>query len=491
MADDFDALQARLRRRLTGTTPEAGAAAIVVCPSITFPTTELRKIIGIQFYEERLLFLTLLLRDPSLELLFPTSVPVDEAIVEYYLRWLPDPAGARRRLHLFPLGDPTPRPLVDKLLERSDVLAGMRARLTDPDSSFILPFNVTAAEAALAEQLGVPIYGTHPDLVALGSKSGARAVAEEVGVAVFPGAGDLRSVDDLEAAIERLRARPSAPTAVVAKLNNGFSGQGNVIIELADVRWPLDQTPVVFCASEESWETFGPKIATDGAIVEELARGPGIVSPSVQIRILPGERVEVVSTHDQILGGPDDQVYLGCRFPAAEAYRASIQTEALKVAHVLARRGVLGSFGIDFVVVPGRGVFLSEINLRLGGTTHPFLMARYVTGGTYDQTTGQLLVGDGPRVYTASDNIKSPHLVGLQPGHAIAAVDAAGLAYDPATATGATLHLLGALPGHGKYGLVCIAASAAEADALYDDVVACVEAAARRGTGRENPGGAA
>ena len=471
----FDELQRGLVGRLRGTTPEAGASAIVVCPSITFPVAELRKIVGIQFYEERLLFLTLLLRDPELELLYPTSVPIDEAVIDYYLSWLPDPIDARRRLHLFSVEDPTPRPLTDKLLARPDLLAAMKQRLGDPSGSFILPFNVTAAEATLAEALGIPVYGTAPDLVALGSKSGARTVAQQAGVALFKGSGDLRSLKEIEQAARRiLTARPQA-VAVVAKLNNGFSGQGNVVIEADGIRTPLEASTAVFCASEESWESFAAKVESDGAVVEELARTPGTVSPSVQVRILPGGTSEVVSTHDQILGGPDDQVYLGCRFPARAEYRAEICGAARRVAAVLAERGVLGSFGIDFVVVPGRGVFLSEINLRLGGTTHPFLTARYITGGTYDEASGHLLVAGEPRVYTSSDNIKSPRYIGLTPRQVISAVAEAGLAFDPHTNTGATVHLLGALPGYGKYGLVCIGRSHDEADALYDRVLDCVE----------------
>ena len=481
-AHDFDALQRRFIERLQRGTPETDAAAIVVCPSITFPVVELRKIIGIQFYEERLLFLALLLADPDLELLYPTSVPIDEAVVEYYLSWLPDPAGARRRLHLFPVGDPAPTALTDKLLDRPDVLAALRARLRDPERSFILPFNVTDAEARLAQALGLPIYGTSPELVWLGSKSGARQVAAEAGVEVFAGAGDLVSLDQIADAIDGIRAERPAAQAVVAKLNNGFSGQGNVILEVGDVRRPLDSSPAVFCASEESWATFAPKVEAEGAIVEELARDAGTVSPSVQVRILPGRRVEIVSTHDQILGGPDDQVYLGCRFPARAEYRELIQSRALKVAEVLAQRGVLGSFGMDFVVVPDRGVYLSEINLRLGGTTHPFLMARYLTGGTYDRATGELLVAGSPRVYKSSDNIKSPRYIGLAPPQLIDAVASAGLAYNPATATGASLHLLGAVAPYGKYGLVSIGRSPAEADDIYDRVLACVDALADRAT---------
>jgi hypothetical protein len=473
-AAGFDELQRRLIDRLSDG-PEVGASTIVVCPSISFPEVELRKIVGIQHYEERLLFFVLWLRDPQLELVYPTSVPIDPAVVDYYLSWLPDPEGARQRLHLFSAGDPTPSAFTEKLLGRPDLIDGIRRRLRDPERASLIAFNVTPGEAKLAEQLGIPLYGPHPDLVDLGSKSGARHVAEAAGVAVFEGAGDLYSIADIERGVQAIRAARPDAKAVVAKLNHGFSGQGNVVLPMEGIRSPLQSSTAVFCASEESWETYEPKVAAEGAIVEELARAPGVVSPSVQLRVLPGGRVEVVSTHDQILGGPDEQVYLGCRFPAHIEYRKRIQDDARRVAQVLAARGVIGSFGIDFVVVPDVGVFLSEINLRLGGTTHPFLMARYVTGGVYDDDRGELLVDGSPRVYKASDNLKSEQYVGLRPGDVIQAIAAAGLQYDPSTATGVTLHLLGALTGYGKCGALCIARSHQEADDLYNGVVATLD----------------
>ena len=481
MTSAVEQLQRRLVERLHGQRPETHVSTIVVCPSLSFPAAELRKIKGIQFYEERLLCLTLLLDDPALHVIYPSSVSIDAAIVDYYLGWLDDPSDAATRLHLWPLDDPDPLPLADKLLGRPQVLAALRERIPDPDTSFLLPFNVTPSEARVCEELGVALYGPHPDLVWLGSKSGARAVAAEAGVAVFDGAGNLQSVDEIADAIRRLRKTRPDVTSVVAKLNNGFSGQGNVIIDTRDPAQDLNAMPAVFCAADETWQSFSAKVAAEGAVVEELARDPGTVSPSVQLRILPGGGYEVISTHDQILGGPDEQVYLGCRFPARSEYRDVIQEEANKVCRVLAQRGVIGSFGIDFVVVPGRGVFLSEINLRLGGTTHPFLMARYVSGGVYDVDSGQLLVNGDPRVYLSSDNISSAAYVGLSPAAVIAAVGAAGLAYDRQTGVGATLHLLGALPDYGKVGVVCIARSHRDADELYGRVVATIDALAAGG----------
>jgi hypothetical protein len=474
--DAFDTLQQRLDELLRDTVPEAATDALVVCPSLTFPVTELRKITGIEFYEQRLLCCALLLRDPGLEVLYPTSVAIDDEIVDYYLSWLPDPGSARQRLHLFTVDDARPSPLTGKLLQRPDVVAAMRDQLRGRRRAYMLAFTVTEAEAELAVALGVPLYGARPELAHLGSKSGARRLAIQAGVDVFEGAGDLRGIRDIEAAIQRIRAARPECEAVVAKLDNGFSGQGNVIVEMSALRSPLTASDAVFCAPTESWDSYARKVEAEGAVVEELARHEALTSPSVQLRILPGQRVEVISTHDQILGGPDDQVYIGCRFPARPDYAERIQEAALRVAAVMAQRGVLGSFGIDFVVVPGRGIFLSEINLRLGGTTHPFLMARYVTGGTYDPASGQLLVDGEPRVYKASDNIKAERYVGLAPADVIAAVAAAELAYDPVSKTGVTLHLLGALPAHGKFGVVCIARTHEEADGLYEAVLARVDA---------------
>lgn len=450
----------------------------MVLPSATFPVDELRKITAIQHYEERMLFTALLLRSPSRRLVYLTSLPIDEAIVEYYLRFLPDPANARRRLHLVHLGDAGAEPLTVKLLARPDALQRVLDLVGDVDEAYVLPFNVTEAERRLADALGLPVYGPHPDLAVLGSKTGSRQVARRAGVAVPAGAEDLRSLAEVEQAVEALRAERPEAQAVVIKLNDGFSGQGNAIVELGGPVSPLPACKATFCAPGESWSSYPAKIAAQGAVVEELLRRVGATSPSVQLRIAPSGAYEVLSTHDQILGGLANQVYLGCRFPAEGTYRLAIQDAAVRVAEVLAAEGVIGSFGIDFLVVPeadGTRVYLSEINLRMGGTTHPFWMARLASGGTYGPGTGELRASGRPVSYVATDNLKSAHLVGLSPRRLIDVVDRAGLGYDARTGTGVTLHLLGAIPGFGKMGVTCMARTPEDAEDLYREVVGAIE----------------
>ncbi|HET7519519.1 MAG TPA: ATP-grasp domain-containing protein, partial [Actinomycetes bacterium] len=446
----FEELQRTFAVRYPASDPlELEEGTVVVLPSLSFPPSELRKIVGIGYYEERLLFLLLLLRRPGVKVVYLTSMPVEEAVVDYYLSFLPNPAGARSRLHMLAAGDPAPRSLTAKLLDRPELLDRVRELCEGPGGAFVQPFNVTADEQALAERLCLPLYGPPAALASLGSKTGSRRVARLAGVPVLDGAEDLRSVEAVEAAARRLGERPAPPVgSVVIKLNDGFSGQGNAVVDLAGLNGSLLDSPVVFCAEEESWPSFAAKIAAGGAVVEELLDVPGMVSPSVQLRILPGGTPLVLSTHSQVLGGPNRQVYLGCRFPADPAYRGQIKDAAERVGRVLAARGVIGYFGVDFFVVPERGrqqVYLAEINLRVGGTTHPFGMASLVTDGRYDVAGGRLVAGGRAKSYLATDNLKSGALVGREPEDVIALVDRLGLGYDPRRRTGTTMHLLGAL----------------------------------------------
>jgi hypothetical protein len=125
-------------------------------------------------------------------------------------------------------------------------------------------------------------------------------------------------------------------------------------------------------------------------------------------------------------------------------------------------------------VIPSGGreqVFLSEINLRVGGTTHPFGMARLVTDGRYDAAGGHLVAAGRAKSYLATDNLKAPALVGRQPQDVIDQVDRLGLGYDHRRRTGATLHLLGALREYGKMGVTCIGDTEEEARRHYRAVV--------------------
>jgi pheganomycin biosynthesis PGM1-like protein len=191
----------------------------------------------------------------------------------------------------------------------------------------------------------------------------------------------------------------------------------------------------------------------------------------VQCRVDPLRRASIISTHDQLLGGPSGQIYLGCTFPADTAYSADVHDAGLRVARQLASEGVIGRLGVDFVSVRRRDRWETtaiEINLRKGGTTHPFLMLQYLTDGAYDPEATTYRTATGRACcYYASDNLQSSAYVGLTPDDLIEIAVDNDLHFDAAAQQGVVFHLIGALSEVGKVGTCCIGEDRDAAERLF------------------------
>jgi hypothetical protein len=221
-----------------------------------------------------------------------------------------------------------------------------------------------------------------------------------------------------------------------------------------------------------------------GGIVESFVDGEEVRSPSVQCRIDPLGRATIISTHDQVLGGPSGQIFLGSTFPADAEYSQEIQDAGRRVSKVLKERGVLERFAIDFVSVRREGRWehaAIEINVRKGGTTHPYLMLQFLTDGTYDPGDGTYCTPTKqPCYYYASDNLQSPAYKGLTPDDLVDIAVDHGLHFDAATQQGVVFHLIGPLSQYGKLGTVCIGDSRQSAEKFYRDTVAVLDREARQ-----------
>jgi hypothetical protein len=451
----------------------------VVVPSLTLDQSELRKIAGASFYEERLLFLLIRLRNPRARMVYVTSQPIHPIILEYYLQFLAGiPAShARSRLTLLCADDASPRSLAEKILERPRLIERIRAGIVDPSKAYLTVFNATPHERKLAVLLGIPMNGCDPRLARLGTKSGSRKVFREAGVPLPEGFEDLHTPREVESALEELRARRPGIRRAVVKLDESFSGEGNALFRYPEsgareaLRESLRQ--VEFSVPTETPEAYFDKFAKMGGIVEEFVDAEEKHSPSAQLRIGPRGDVVAISTHDQILGGPSGQVFLGCRFPARDDYRMRIQEAGQQVGQALAAHGVVSRFGVDFLVhrddpAAEWTVCALEINLRMGGTTHPYLALQFLTGGSLDPQTGLFLSPSGhAKYYKATDNLYSDQYRGLLPEDLVDILTVNKLHYSHGTESGVLFHLIGALSEFGKLGLTAIANSPAQVDDLY------------------------
>ena len=172
-------------------------------------------------------------------MVYVTSTPIAPAIVEYYLALLPGviPSHAEARLTFVSVGDGTPRPLSQKLLERPRLLRRIAALIPDRSLCHLIPYNTTELERDLAVALGIPMYGADPRLVAPRDEDrlsppvrrGGRSSSTWVRGPARPRRGRRRRGVD---------ARTARRANVIVKLNEGVSGQGNALVDLRGLPRP-------------------------------------------------------------------------------------------------------------------------------------------------------------------------------------------------------------------------------------------------------------
>lgn len=458
---------------------------VVVVPSLSLDPIELRKIRGVRHYEERMLCLLMLLRLPNTNVVYITSKPIHPSIIDYYIHLLPGVPGrhARNRLTLFDCDDESADPLTQKILDRPRLIRRVCDAIPDPAAAHITCFNATHMERSLAVQLGIPLYACDPELNHLGDKSHGRELFKRIGIDAPAGAEHLRDEGDIVGALAELKGRDPSLRRSVVKLNESFSGEGNALFNYRGAPSGTSLEPWIrrnmferlsFEAEGESWEPYIAKYREMGGIVEEYLEGDK-ASPSVQCRIEPTGTHQIVSSHDQVLGGKTGQVFLGCTFPAHPDYRNDIHSKADRVAEELSRAGVIGRFSVDFVSVrqpEGWKHFALEMNLRKGGTTLPYLMLKFLTGGVYDAASGIYTTPTGQaRYYHASDNVEKEQYRGLTPDDLIDITVQNELHFRSHRLQGVVFHLIGALSEFGKLGVVGIGHSPEKASQLYQETV--------------------
>jgi len=152
------------------------------------------------------------------------------------------------------------------------------------------------------------------------------------------------------------------------------------------------------------------------------------------------------------------------------------------VGEALLKTGVIGRFAFDFVVVR-RGAswatYAIELNLRKGGTTHPFLTLQFLTDGTYDAARAVFTAPSSrPKCFVATDHLESDAYRTLTPDDVFDVMVRHKLHFNQSSQTGIVLHMLSALSERGRLGLTAVGESQPEADRLYQQAVEVLDAEA-------------
>ncbi len=449
----------------------------VIVPSVSVSAEDLRRRPGALFYEEALLFLLIRLRNPRARVVYVTSQPIAPALKDYYLQFLAGiPAShAAARLTLLSPHDGSLRPLAEKILERPRLVERIRAAIVDPSRAYLTVFRGTPLERRLAVLLGIPLNAADPGAESFCTKSCGRQVMREAGLDIPEGREGLRDeVDVVDALLELGRTRPGLERAVV-KLEDSVWDDGDALLWLPE-RPSRESVSLALRSLEPAAAWNGPQafleqVSRRGAVVEECVENAAHLA-SGQVRISPRGQVSLISTHDEIRSGPHGLGRGGCLFPADERYRRLVHDASLRVGHLLAAKGLITRLSIEYLVDGAEGpqprLIGTGINLGVGGTTHPLLAVRFLSGGALDLESGLFLSPTGqPRFYRATDSLSSTAYRGFTPADLIEVLTVRGLNYSPQGASGAILYMLGGVSEHGRLGMVAIGGSRDEAEAVY------------------------
>lgn len=384
--------------------------------------------------------------------------------------------------------DESRKPLAQKILERPALITRLRKLLAREHHASISCYTVTELEEQLSVKLQLPLRGPRAEHLKLATKSGARWLFRQLGLEHPLGSGRVTDILKVVRHLVDLAVeRPALPRAVL-KHNYSISGFGNAIVDLEALRRRLGGLPepeflhnlaqdlpnwIRLADQSQTWESYWERFQEDGGVVEEYIEGD---SCSVQVRIDLDGKVDVISTHDELTGGPDQQTYVGCRFPASRRVVGPLAEAGVKLGRWMAEEGLVGRFDADFLATPRGGsslekLYALDVNLRKGNTTLPIRTLQLLTGGSYDAQAGEFTDEGGTCYhYLSSDHFGSGQFRGMLPRDLLEIATYSGFHYSASSHTGAVFHMLGGLSLLGHTGITCIERSGELAERLYYSV---------------------
>jgi len=464
----------------------------VIVPSVTLDDGEdASRGRAARFHEETLLVLLMRLRNPQARVVYITSLPIPPFVMDYYLHFLAGiPAShAASRLTLLSVHDSSPRALTQKILDRPRLLERIRAAIPDLSRAYLTVFRASPLEKRLATLLDLPLNAADPELESLCAKSAGRGVLREAGVEVPLGFEGLRDEDDLVPALQRLMAERPGLRRAVLKLEHSHWEQGHALVDLPSSPAREAVRRALHCLRGPrglDGPSYLARFARIGGMAEEFVEGVEKVV-SGQVRINPRGQVTPTSTHDELRGGHLGLESVGCVFPADDRCRQTVQETALRVGRLLAEKGLVSRLSVEMLLCaePRRGSWRlagTEINLGVGGSTHPLLAVRFLTGGQLEPESGLFRSPSGEaKFYRATDNLQAEAYRRLLPEDLIDILTLDALHYSARGETGALFYMLGAIADLGRVGMVAVGNTREGADTIFRRTVASLDAASEFG----------
>jgi hypothetical protein len=292
-------------------------------PSLTLDKQELLKVQAVKknyllqkvsVYEQRQLYNLLMLQNPKVRIIFISSMPIDEAIIQYYWRLCSSGVSFedfKSRLTLLSPMDSRSISLVEKILSRPLLIQKMKKLNRNPERTCLVCNVSSEYEFELCKKLDCVFLGFDPKQNYFGTKDGSKKIFQMAKIP-FPDATPIckDEISFYEETLDLIQRNDNADMIVV-KLNDSFSGKGNANMKLHHLREFMkikkerkdilqeltNECHNLIFSADTNWETFRKRINDMGVISEIFI--DSIECPSGQGYVEKG-KLTLVSTHDQV-----------------------------------------------------------------------------------------------------------------------------------------------------------------------------------------------
>jgi len=462
---------------------------VIVIPSMSFDQKLLEGIVGIEYYESRSLWEVLRVKESRVFVTFITIKKINRLQIDHLFYCANLSQEEINRVTFFSLEENGSflgkLSLTEGILKNTEIFQQVKL-LSSKKSSYIESFLMTKSEEELSRQLDIPIWWAHPDLNFFQSKSGNRVLLEDQ-LPMPYGHHSIYSEGQLILKISDIWLKRKYAKRIVVKLNHGVSGDGNAILDraisvdkfinfninekISHVRSRLQK--MKFFLKSLNYGLFIKRLVEEGAIVEEFIEGKQKYSPSVQVMVNCTGAVELLSSHEQILDS-EGMRFLGSNYPASNFYRKEIEELGIKAGECLLKNDIYGIFSIDFLVTQKNNKYeisVIEINIRKGGTTHPYWTSKLLLDACRSEESGCLIDNQGREyVYRSNDNFEKQTNNILSLDEILNGAKEENLIFNLDQKEGVIFHLLSAWRPLGKIGYTIIAKNSNRLDKIQEQI---------------------
>ncbi len=454
----------------------------IVIPSMSFDCELLEGIEGVSHYELRSLWEILRVKEENVYVTFVSSFKIPFSTLKHFKEIYHLTAEEFSRVNFIEITrKKNILSLTKNILLDENALKKIKGTFKC-ENVILEPFVFTLQEKELSRKLKIPSWYDHPQMNYFHTKSGNRFIVGNS--APMPaGFGDLFSFDAVVKGVIKLKNNNSSLDSCMVKLNFGVSGQGNMKLDLPKSKtWqyllPKEKEDNIRKCFESAKlfnkalkvSDFKKRIIEEGAIVEEFISNEIISSPSAQIFCKP-DSIDLISTHHQILD-KSGQKFLGGSYPCDDQYRKKIEAFSVKVGEKLKELKVFGVISIDFLISKNQDTkeldyHLIELNIRKGGTTHPFMLSNFaVRSGEHFEAGAPSSDFVDNYVYRSNDNFYPCRTRYSCQKEILEKATAEGILFSRNKKEGVIFHLLSSYEETGKVGYTILASNKDRVDQL-------------------------